>query len=107
MLLYGKGVFGFHFTFVFTLHLQVFHKKCLLECELRSLSVSLRQSHTRAHGLPFPPGRRVEISSEARSRSQRVGWVRGWGEERALQPSRAASSSLSEEKKQIQVSATA
>ena len=107
MLLYGKGVFGFHFTFVFTLHLQVFHKKCLLECELRSLSVSLRHSHTRAHGLPFPRGRRVEISSEARSRSQGVGWARGRGEERALQPSHAASSSLSEEKKQTQVNATA
>ena len=54
MLLYGKGVFGFHFTFVFTLHLQVFQKKRLLECELCSLSVSLRHSHTRAHSLPFP-----------------------------------------------------
>ena len=45
-------VFGFYFTSVFTLQLQVVHRKCLLECEF-SLSVSLRHTLTHSRALPL------------------------------------------------------
>ena len=102
MLLYGKGVFGFHFTFVFTLHLQVFQKKRLLECELCSLSVSLRHSHTRAHSLPFPRQTGGNFHCSAAAHGEWGGQGAG---EQALK--RAASSSLSEEQKETQVNTTA
>lgn len=73
MLLNVKVLFVFYFTFVLTLYLQVSHKKCLLELELYSLSLSLSATHSQP---PIPPGRQVEISTEALSGSQ---WVGGGG----------------------------
>ena len=82
MLLYGKGVFGFHFTFVFTLHLQVFHKKCLLECELRSLSLSDRATHALT-ASPSPPADEWKFPvKRAAAHSEWGGW--GGGGRRGL-----------------------
>lgn len=81
----------FNCIFVLTLYLQVFYKKSLLELELYSLYVSLRQP-------PLPPVRQVEISTEALSGAQ---WVEEVEEREGGLCSLEASWSLFVDRKQI------
>lgn len=77
-LLNAKVVF---ISLVLILYLQVFHRKRLLEFELKSLSVSFKQSHSLS--LPFPLADKWKFPLKRQWLT--VGGV-GDGDERDLKP---------------------